>query len=43
MVFRYTVLATDEDTNGIWLGELNRTFLLDADDSIKDGLRTTGE
>ena len=42
MVFRYTVLATDEDTNGIWLGDINRTFLLGADDSIKDGLRTTG-
>ena len=42
MVFRYTVLATDEDTNGIWLGDINRTFLLDADDSIKDSLRTTG-
>ena len=42
-MFRYTVLATDEDTNGIWLGELIRTFLLDADDSIKDGLRTTGK
>ena len=41
MVFRYTVLATDEDPNGIWLGELDRTFLLDADDSIKDGIRTT--
>ena len=41
MVFRYTVLATDDDSNGIWLGELNRTFLLDADDSIKDGIRTT--
>ena len=36
------MLATDEDTNGIWLGELNRTFLLDADDSIEDDIRTTG-
>ena len=43
MVFRYTVLATDEDPNGIWLGELNRTFLLGEDGSIKDGLRTTGK
>ena len=41
MVFRYTVVATDEDTNGIWLGELNRTFLLGTGGSIKDGVRTT--
>ena len=41
MVFRYTVVATDEDTNGIWLGELNRTFLLGPGGSIKDGVRTT--
>ena len=26
MVFRYTVLATDEDTNGIWLGDINRNL-----------------
>ena len=43
MVFHYTVIATDEDTNGIWLGDQSRTFQLDSNDSIKDALRTTGE
>ena len=43
MVFQYTVLATDEDTNGIWIGDQSRTFKLDSDDFIKDSLRTTGQ
>ena len=34
LVFRYTVLATDVDTNGIWVGDHSRTLKLDADDRI---------
>ena len=33
-MFRYTVLATDVDTNGIWVGNQSRTLQLDADDRI---------
>ena len=33
-VFVYTVVATDRDTNGIWIGNQTRTFKLDDDDSI---------
>ena len=34
LVFGYTVQATDEDTNGIWIGDQTRTFQLDGDDGI---------
>ena len=34
LVFRYTVRATDEDTNGIWVGDRSRTLRLDGDDAI---------
>ena len=34
LVFRYTVKATDEDSNGIWVGDHSRTLKLDADDRI---------
>ena len=43
MVFQYTVLATDEDTDGIFVDHGNNTILLDADDSIKDGIRAMGK
>ena len=33
-MFRYTVKATDEDSNGIWVGDHSRTLKLDADDRI---------
>ena len=34
LVFRYTVKATDADSNGIWVGNQSRTLKLDADDRI---------
>ena len=34
LVFRYTVQAADEDTNGIWVGDQSRTLKLDPDDRI---------
>ena len=34
LVFRYTVLSTDEDTDGIWVGDQSRTLKLDSDDRI---------
>ena len=34
LVFTYTVLPTDEDPNGIWIGDHTRTLKLDQDDSI---------
>ena len=35
IVFRYTILAADNDPSGIWIGDQTRTFKLDADDSIQ--------
>ena len=35
MVFTYTVQAGDRDNNGIWIGDHNRTFMLDANDRIR--------
>ena len=35
IVFRYTILAADNDPSGIWIGAEDRTFKLDADDSIQ--------
>ena len=34
LVFRYTVQATDADTNGIWVGDQTATFQLDGNDGI---------
>ena len=34
LVFRYTVLAADEDTDGIWVGDQSLTLKLDPDDRI---------
>ena len=39
LVFVYTVQATDVDTDGIWVGNQNRTIKLDANDRI---LTSTG-
>ena len=38
MVFTYTVQAADMDNNGIWIGDHSRTFLLDVNDRIRNGL-----
>ena len=35
IVFRYTILAADNDPSGIWIGDQTRTFKLDADDTIR--------
>ena len=35
MAFAYTVQAGDRDNNGIWIGDHNRTFMLDANDRIR--------
>ena len=43
MVFRYTVVVTDEDNDGIWIGNQSNTFQLDTNDAIKDGVRTSGK
>ena len=43
MVFRYTVVAADEDNDGIWIGDQSNTFQLDTNDAIKDGVRTSGK
>ena len=34
LVFSYTVLAADQDTSGIWVGDQSRTLKLDPDDRI---------
>lgn len=34
LVFGYTVQATDQDTDGIWVGDQTRTFQLDSNDGI---------
>ena len=34
LVFRYTVQAADQDTDGIWVGDQSRTLKLDPDDRI---------
>ncbi len=34
LVFGYTVQATDEDTDGIWVGDQTRTLQLDGNDGI---------
>ena len=34
LVFTYTVLVTDEDNNGIWIGDHTRTLKLDGNDKI---------
>ena len=34
LAFTYTVVATDEDINGIWVGDQTRTFKLDGNDRI---------
>ena len=39
LVFRYTVVATDVDTNGIWVGNQSRTLKLDADEPHPHGVR----
>ena len=36
LVFTYTVLPTDEDPNGIWIGNHTRTLKLDTDDKIRN-------
>ena len=36
LVFTYTVLPTDEDPNGIWIGDHTRTLKLDTDDKIRN-------
>ena len=36
LVFAYTVLATDMDDNGIWIGDQTRTIMLDAGETIRD-------
>ena len=36
VVFTYTVLDTDEDSNGIWIGDQNHTLKLDANDAIQN-------
>ena len=40
MVFSYTVLATDADDNGIWLGP--NAITLDSDDAVKDAWSPVG-
>ena len=35
LVFAYTVLAADEDTNGIWIGDETRTIKLDSGEYIR--------
>ena len=34
LVFRYTVQAADQDTDGLWVGDHTRTLKLDSDDRI---------
>ena len=36
LVFTYTVLPTDEDPDGIWIGNHTRTLKLDTDDKIRN-------
>ena len=40
LVFSYTVLRADNDPDGIWIGNQDRTFKLDSDDAIR---RTQGQ
>ena len=35
LVFEYVVTTTDDDSDGIWIGDHTRTFKLDSDDSIE--------
>ena len=36
LVFRYTVVRGDSDTDGTWIGDEDDTFMMDSDDTIRN-------